>query len=140
MKTVHVRGSAQEFVKANNMKISSKILGVYVSVDQTAYIFLDEISNEARMHWLFSRALGHTFNGQKGLQRFYIRLRKLVEYHEYSHHLQHRHGKLTSVLSERIHNEHVADRYAQMRYRKEYGRAAGINTNRKHLSPKEVLG
>lgn len=139
MKLVHVRGPAKKFVDAHQLQVSSNILGVYVGSEETAYIFLDEIADEAKKQWLMN-PLCNEFKGQKGLQRFYLRIRRLIEYHEYGHYLQHMKDMLSSSTKWRVHNEHVADRYAQMRYLHDYGRPSRVKNSRKHLTTQEVLG
>jgi len=134
MKKVYVRGSSEMFGQTHYMTIPKTSLGVYNAHTKTAYIFLDEISKYARDAWIITSR--KEFNGHKGLQRYYIRIRKLIEYHEYGHHLQHMKQILgNSRLKE--HNEHVADRYARLRYFKDYRRTTGFQFDRRPMFHKD---
>jgi len=132
MKRVYVRCSAKEFIDAHHLEIRHNIMGVYVPDEETSYIFLDEIRKEAILLWLVSKV--DTFKGGNGRQRLFVRLRRLVEYHEYGHYLQHTKNRLSADESITDHNEHVADRYATMRYLRDYKRLPQLKFSRDKIT------
>lgn len=135
MKYVYIKGSSAYFMEQHSQykpfHHESSILGLYVPSQEIAYIFMTEILVNAKLLWLMTQ--NDEFHRPKGLIKLGMRLRRLVEYHEYAHHLQHQKKLLTKGNSK--HNEHVADRYAILRYHQDYHRAPGFQFDRSRIKP-----
>lgn len=129
MEYKYIKGSSQYFMEQHPQykltKGAGDILGLYIPNQDIAYIFMSEILVNARTVWLMTK--NTEFHRPKGLMRLGIRLRRLVEYHEYAHHLQH---KLNHKVCER-----VADRYAMLRFHRDYHRAPGFEFDRSRIKP-----
>lgn len=89
-------------------KIEGDHLGLYHPDTGTAEINTRRIGTQALV-------LAATMQkSRKEMQRIAIRIRRLVVYHELAHHMQYQTG--------RKFDEHVADRYANMRFWQDYHR------------------
>lgn len=121
MKIKYIRGSSLDWLSDKGITaFDDDIDGLYIHADETAYIFVNVIARQAFF-------LG---KNPKEIQRKYIRLRRLVEYHEFAHHLQFKKGWQYDTPEEQKHSEDVADRYAMLCYRRDYHRDPEIPFDR----------
>lgn len=130
MKIKYIRGSSVDFLYDKGITTwDNEINGIYIHEEKTAYIFVNAIAHQAFF-------LG---KNPKDVQRKFIRLRRLVEYHEFAHHMQLSRGWKYDTQEEQNRAEMVADRYAMLRYRRDYHRDPEIPFDRSRQKNKEVL-